>query len=153
MANSYEIIKIKQLAISKIIQQKNIVELLEDNQIGNPEALINENIFPFDRVPEIEEEQKNYITLQVDSSKSGIMKNVILYVTIIAHQKLMMIPEMGATRIDLLSAYIDELFNGSDDFGLGEMELISNLERNIDINHRCRVMKFTCKAFDKSMCG
>ena len=58
----------------------------------------------------------------------------------------------GGTRIDKMGEIVEELFNGRDDFGFGEMELVSNIESEINNTHRCRILRFMVEDFNADAC-
>ena len=46
----------------------------------------------------------------------------------------------------------EDLFNGRDDFGFGEMELKSNAEININTTYRGRELRFFVEDFNADAC-
>ena len=58
----------------------------------------------------------------------------------------------NGTRIDLMGEIVEELFNGRDDFGFGEMELKSNVEININTTYRGRELRFVVEDFNSDAC-
>jgi len=157
MANSFEIIRYKQKLISSIVNQDTIINLIDSDYIGIGDELIYNNIFPYMRVPHTEEEKLTYITMRVDvpniSSSRKTLKDILITISVVTHQDLMKVENGGGTRTDLLGAEIDNLFNGSDEFGIGQLELKSNFEENVDYKHRCRTLKFVVTDINRSLCG
>lgn len=156
MANSYEIIEYKQKAMSLIVNNEAIIELIDEKDAEYPDDLINTNLFSHLRVPETEKEAKTYILLTVDvptnRSQNNLFKNVVFTVVVATHQGNMHIPRRAGNRVDLLAYEIDKLFNGSDVFGVGELKLLSNIEGFADKTHPCRTIKFTVEDFDNKRC-
>ena len=83
--------------------------------------------------------------------KNKIYNKAEVYICVVSHQDCMQ-AKGGGTRIDLMGEIVEELFNGRDDFGFGEMELISNIETEINTNHRCRILRFMVEDFNADAC-
>ena len=64
----------------------------------------------------------------------------------------MKVEDENGTRIDLMGEIIEDLFNGRDDFGFGEMELKSNAEININTTYRGRELRFFVEDFNADAC-
>ena len=69
-----------------------------------------------------------------------------------SHQDIMKVEDASGTRIDLMGEIIEDLFNGRDDFGFGEMELKSNVEININTTYRGRELRFVVEDFNSDAC-
>lgn len=156
MGTTSAIMEYKQTAISAIVNNRNIVEAIDKNYLGNGDGLIYRNIFPYVYVPDTEEEAKCYILVTVDMPKvwndnSYLFQQVLVCFYILCHQKLMK-TDYGGTRIDYIADNLEEIFNQSTDFGFGEMELIANTEQVPDPNHRMRVLQFQTKKPKQSWC-
>ena len=155
MANSREIVRYKQQLTSLVINNEDIVKLLNEPEIVNPEDLIYHNIYDFVRIPETIDEERTYICFKIDVPEvyrsSFLFKQLIITVYIISHQN-QMITEYGGTRIDLISALVDKMLNGYRGIGKKKLELISNIEDGVGSKHRCRIMKFKAADIDNSKC-
>lgn len=143
--------------ISEIVNTPAIVDLIDPELRFKGEELIYENIFPFNRVPPIEEETKTYITLKADITSNymtnTLFKDINVMVRIITHQSLMRVGQgRGATRIDLLGKLIKDLFL-SRSFGVGVLEMLSSFETAVDYKHPCRVLTFQTQDLRKKDCG
>ena len=75
-----------------------------------------------------------------------------VYICVMSHQDIMIVEDAGGTRIDLMGEIIEDLFNGRDDFGFGEMELKSNTEININTTYRGRELRFFVEDFNADAC-
>ena len=84
--------------------------------------------------------------------KGKIYNKAEVYICVISHQDCMYVKGGGGTRIDLMGEIIEELFNGRDDFGFGEMELKSNIETSVNTSHRCRELRFLVEDFNADAC-
>lgn len=146
MGNSAEIIRYKQQIMSMFINNDEIVRLIDNKDIDNTEELINENIFYYLRVPQVPEEEKTYICIEVDIPDAdrlynNMLREHVITVYIITHENLMSTP-LG-TRTDLLSAEIDRLLSSQRIIGKTKTELMSNVANGIGVRHRCRIMTFS----------
>lgn len=156
MANSYEIIKYKHLAMSKIINDEKIVELIGAD-VEAVEDILFKNVFPNIRSPAVEQEEMTYIfiTINIPTNRNpnNLMKDILVGFNVVSHQKLLRVKNadgnyIDGSRIDLLSAAIDDNFNHSNIFGVGELKLISNVEGMMDKDHPCRTITFSIEDFD-----
>ncbi len=145
--NSFEIGEFKSKLIRKLITNDAIVKLLDPNgKAEYPDDLIYESIFPYNRIPDTEQEVKTYITVMSNvvslQKNNDIVRNISITIRIYSHVDLMKVPGSNSNRLDLLSAKIDEICNESQDFGIGYMKLGSNIERVMDSKHLFREMVF-----------
>lgn len=156
--NSFEIGEFKLTLIRKLIGNNEIFKLLDPNgELEYPDDLIYENIFPYNRMPDTEQEVKTYVTLQVNAvslpKRNDITRNVAIVVRVYTHAQLMRVPGNNSDRIDLLSAKIDEILNESNDFGIGYVQLESNTEHVLDSKHFFREMVFTTDSLNNKRDG
>lgn len=158
MANSREIIKYKQKIGSILINDPEIVKWIDNKNIETPEDLINQNVFNFIRYPYAPEEEVTYICFEIDvpqvySKYNHLFKKLVITFYIVSHERLMPTddPE-GGTRIDLLAARIDKLFNGYKGLGKTPLELVSNSADGISVKHRRRIVQFATEDLDDSKC-
>lgn len=145
--NSYEIGEFKLSLVKKLINNPDIVTLIDHaGTVEYADDLIYENIYPFNRIPDTEQEVKTYITVTVNvpsiSSKNDLIRNLVITIRAYTHQSLMRVAGKGMTRIDLLGAKIDEIMNESHEFGIGYVKLVSNTEHVLDANHMYRELMF-----------
>ena len=62
------------------------------------------------------------------------------------------IPKITENRNDYLSELIDAKLNGRNDFGIGELQLASNVEGSYQQDYVYRKMVFTTKDVNDSLC-
>ena len=135
--------EIKNKVMSISVNSNELVALVDENFHGSGDEIIYENIFPYFREPNAEDEQKTYVCIAVDTdstygARNKNKKNIIRFL-VITHQDLMKCK--GGTRIDLISELIEDMFTKRTDFGLGFLEL--DLSKEGDINrHHYRIMQF-----------
>ena len=138
------IIGYKQKAMNEIIHDADIVKALDPNN-KNPEDLIYNNIFPYFRVPVVDTETRTYITICIDYPEEyhpeNFMREICLKICIIVHQYEME-TDWGATRLDYISAKVDDIFTNSRQYGRGKLRLLSSVESSLDETHRYREMLY-----------
>lgn len=158
MANSYEIITYKQQIGSMLINNSEIVKLINNKDIEEPEELIGENIFNFIRYPNAPEEEITFIAFEVDvpkvySDQNYLFKQLVITFYIVSHERLMPTDDVsGGVRNDLIAACIDKMFNGYSGIGKKKLQLISNVAQAISTKHRCRIMTFAADDLNNSRC-
>lgn len=156
MNPSNQIINYKQQLISLFINDENIVKLINEKDVTNPEELIYHNVFNFIRVPETIDEERNYICIKIDTpevyTSSLFFKQIIITIYVVSHQN-QMITEYGGTRPDLIAAEIEKLLVDYTGIGKKKLEEISNIEDGIGNRHRCRILKFKAEDLSKNRCA
>lgn len=158
MARTSPITRYKKKLVTSIATSPDLVSLLneeyvEDGECVDSDELIYKQIFPYYFIPETQNDQKSYVIMKVNGLglKNKIYNKAEVYICVISHQGCMKTND-GGTRIDLMGEIVEELFNGRDDFGFGEMELVSNVESEINANHRCRILRFVVEDFNADAC-
>lgn len=157
--NSFEIGEFKLTLIRKFIENENIVKLIgaSADEVEYPDDLIYSHIFPYNRIPDTEQEVKTYITVMVNVTSlprhNDITRNVSIIVRIYTHKDLMRVSGSSSDRIDLLSANIDEVLNESYDFGIGYVSLGSNTEHVLDSAHFFRELVFNTDTLNSKRDG
>lgn len=165
MANSSIIEDAKNKIIREFIKDKQIVAAIDSSKVAkeSPEELINTHIFDYAQNPNTVNIAETFITIQVHipytremerSGKATYVKPTI-EIYIISHEDHMIvknIPKVKSNRNDYLSRLIDEKLNGSTDFGIGKLILLSNLEGSIQQNYSYRVLTFQCVDLNDSLC-
>lgn len=149
----------KKKLMSAIITSPELVELVNDDYVEDGECvdsdhLIYKQFFPYYYIPETQTETKSYVIMKVNGLgiRGKIYNKVEVYICVMAHQDIMEIKGKGGARIDLMGEIVEELFNGRDDFGFGEMELKSNIEININTTYRGRELRFLVEDFNSDAC-
>lgn len=145
--NSAEIACYKLTIIKALVSDQEIISLIDSNgEFEYPDDMIYERIFPFDRIPDTEQEAKTYITISVNvpsiNKKNDLVKDLIVTARAITHASLMKVKGQNGTRIDLLAARLDTILNERSDLGIGPVSLVSNCENALDKAHFYRELKF-----------
>lgn len=156
--NSYEIVEYKRKIMRMLIDSDRIVDLVDyANKTEDSGDLLYENIFPYNRVPETEQEESVYICVMVDIPsayvKNDIARNITIRFRVYAHERLMKVKGESGDRIDLLSAAIDELLNEKLDFGFGPLGISANTEHVYDSRHHYRELIFRTVALNSKRSG
>ena len=158
MARTSPITRYKKKLITSIVTSPDLITLVnddyvEDGECVNSDDLIYQQIFPYYYIPETQTKAQSYVIMKVNGLgiKNKIYNKAEVYICVVSHQEVMQ-AKGGGTRIDLMGEIIEELFNGRDDFGFGEMELISNIESEINTTHRCRILRFMVEDFNADAC-
>ena len=156
--NSYEITEYKRKIMKALINSQRIVSLIDyAKESEDPADLLYQCIFPYNRIPETEQEERVYICVMVDIPtayvKNEIARNVTIRFRVYAHERLMKVIGESGDRIDLLAAEIDELFNEKLDFGFGPLSINSCTEHVYDSRHFYREIIFKTIALNSKRNG
>lgn len=141
-----DIIRKKRLIEQILYSDEDIIEVLDNPKLDPtvPEDYIGENIFPFLRIPGIQDVSKNFITFTIDDMGkmpgNQVMKSQYVQFVIFVHKDLVK-TKYGIERHDLLGYLIRDIFNLSNKLGL-QMEIVSNREGITDTNYYTRTLKF-----------
>ncbi len=157
MANSDSITEWKDIAISRFLGNEDILMALDVTDDEIEEGLTYKRIFPHLYIPDTIEETSSFINVEVrvpDISSSGVWVYPELIVDVIVHQNKMKldIPGISATRADYLSQLIDRELNGSMDFGVGKLVLVSNEPGSVNDKFRFRRLTFEAQDVNSTMC-
>lgn len=159
MGKTSPITRYKNKLMSSIINSPELIALvndsyIEDGEIIDANGLVYKQIFPFYYIPDTQTETLSYVIMKVNGlGVSGkIYNKAEVYICVMSHQDIMKVEDAGGTRIDLMGEIIEDLFNGRDDFGFGEMELKSNAEININTTYRGRELRFFVEDFNADAC-
>lgn len=161
MANSSIIGTAKNKIIRKLIRNEDIIRAIGSHNIdqSTPEKYIGTHIFNYHQNPFTLDTVETFLTIQVhipynlDKNKTFVKPTVEIW--IISHQRNMVvteIPKVTSNRNDYLSELIDDCLNGSNEFGIGELKLESNLEGSFQTDYLYRKMVFSCADLNDSLC-
>lgn len=137
----------KKRIIEKILcDDPDIIEVLDNKALDPsvPEDYIYENIFPFIKIPGIQDTSKNLITFSIsnvgNTPNNKAMKNQYIQFVIFVHKDLVE-TDYGMARHDCLGYLIRDIFHLSNKLGM-QMELISDVEGVTDTDYITRTLKF-----------
>ena len=141
-----DIIRKKRIIGEMLYSDPDIIEVLNNTELDPncPEEYLYKNIYPFIRVPGIQDESKNFITFMLDDMESTpsnkSMKSQFLKVVIFVHKNLVE-TQWGAERHDLLSYLVRDVFHLSNKLGL-QLKLVYNREGFTDTEYCTRTLHF-----------
>ena len=141
-----DIIRKKRIIEQELYSDQDIIEVLknEDLDPSVPEDYVYQNIFPFIRVPGINDTSKNFITFSVSDMgrmpNNEVMKSQYVQFVVFVHKDLIK-TEYGMARHDCLGYLIRDIFNLSNVLG-PQMNLVSNIEGVTDNDYLTRTLKF-----------
>lgn len=142
----------KNQLIKDLLTNEKIVRLLNDTKEAraHPENLIYTQLFPFEYIPEINENAQTFICCDVDifsvSNKTFLAPDLNIWV--FTHKSLLKLPN-GGVRTDALCAEISETINGSRYYGLGELDLYSVRRFTPVQDYLGKIMIFQAKDFNR----
>lgn len=160
MANSSFIGKAKNKIIKEFIKSDSIINAIDYKEMKKPQDLVGKRIFDFHQNPNTINTVMTFITVQIHIPQSYRFESKILVqpqveIWIISHVSHMVvdnIPKVTENRNDYLSRLIDDKLNGRNDFGIGELSLISNIEGSYQADYVYRKMIFQGMDFNDSLC-
>lgn len=141
-----DILRKKRIIGKMLYSDSDIIEVLDNPNIDPscPDEAMYENIFPFIRIPGVQDTSKSYITYMLDdmekSQYNKSMKNQYLKVVIFVHKDLIKTP-WGAERHDLLAYLVKDVFHLSNALGM-QLNLVSNREGTTDTDFCTRTLQF-----------
>ena len=153
----------KNQIISELSQDDKIITALGLNPNESPDDLVWVRLFPHYYIPQTEEDVKTYILVEIDiperrirygttESEIWVHPTIIFYV--LTHQEDMHINLVGesGTRMDYISELIEDKYQGRTDFGVGRLQLKSDVAGSVNTTYRFRQLVF--EAVDVSgVCG
>lgn len=162
MANSSIIGNAKNKIIKEFIKDKDIIKAIGSSTLNEnkPEQYINKHIFNFNQNPFTLTAVETFITVQVhiprsfDFNKTFIIPQIEIWV--VSHERHMIVdnvPKVIENRNDYLSELIDKKLNGRNDFGIGTLQLVSNIEGSYQADYLYRKMIFETKDLNDSLCN
>lgn len=141
-----DIIRKKRVIGEMLYNDPDIIEVLDNKNIDPtcPEDAMYQNIYPFIRVPGVQDISKSYITYMLDDIDTGrsnaTMKSQYLKVVIFVHKDSVE-TDYGAERHDLLGYLVRDNLHLSNALGL-QLNLISNREGFTDTDFCTRTLQF-----------
>lgn len=139
-------IRKKRIIAQILYSDPDIVEVLCDPDIDPtcPEELMYSSIYPFIRIPGVQDTSKNFVTFSISNIGNVMtnksMKNQYIQFVIFVHRDLVQ-TNYGMERHDCLGYIIKDIFHLSNKLGT-QMELVSDAEGATDTNYITRTLKF-----------
>ena len=153
----------KNQIISELSQDDKIITALGLNPNESPDDLVWVRLFPHYYIPQTEEDVKTYILVEIDiperrirygTTESEIWGHPTIIFYVLTHQEDMHINLVGesGTRMDYISELIEDKYQGRTDFGVGRLQLKSDVAGSVNTTYRFRQLVF--EAVDVSgVCG
>lgn len=152
MAFLQELAADKEKLLRFFLSDQTLVDLLL-NKSGSPVPNLDlrySQVFPYHWLDSTITEEKSYICFSITSPRvqSPTVLDVEMKVWVFSHERIMRTP--SGPRIDLLTAAIDSLLNGSAGFGIGKVELLSTREISPAKDFYGYEIRYLVKDFNRS---
>jgi len=150
--------KAKRNIIKYLYTNKNIIALLNNDAVDpeTPDTAEGVCIFPFIKVPGIQEDAECYIGVKIDTRidyVNPVYMDLDIVIAVLCADSILYINGEKGIRTDLISAEIAKMFNHNDSFGF-EMELIETVEGSLsESKYYFRNLQFAAKRFNNVKCG
>lgn len=150
--------KTKRDIIKYLYTNKNIIDLLNNDEVDpeTPDTAEGTCIFPFVKVPGIQEDAECYIGVKIDTRtnyENPVYIDLDIVIAILCADSILYVNGEKGIRTDLIGAEISKMFNHNDNFGF-EMELIEAVEGSLSASkYYFRNLQFTAKRFNNVKCG
>lgn len=153
----------KNKIMSELSQDDGIVAALGLNPDESDDDLVWVRLYPHYYIPQTETDVKTYVLVEIDiperrsrygSNSSDIWVHPTIIFYVLTHQEDMRMNMAGesGTRMDYLAELIEEKYQGRQDFGVGTLELKSDVAGSVNTTYRFRQLVF--EAVDVSgACG
>lgn len=141
-----DIIEKKSIVGELFYTDPDIIEVLDNSKIDPtcPDEAMYECIYPFIRIPGVQDESKSYICYTLDdngiNNTNKAMKTQSLKIVIFVHQDIVK-TKMGVNRHDLLGHLIKDILNQSNALGM-QLDCIFDREGTTDTNYATRTLQF-----------
>ena len=131
---------------------KEVVQLMtgkSDPTVPNHDLPYTQ-IFPFEYIPETENDSRTFICCDVDiiSVQNKTYYVPVIYIWVFAHKSRQRLPKGGLT-VDSIVSEIDTMLNGSRFYGLGELDLDSVRRFSPITDYFGKVMTYYAKDFNR----
>jgi hypothetical protein len=164
MANSSCIREWKNIIMSELQNDSEIVQALGLDSGEDEESLVYTRLFPFYFLPDTQEDVKTYILVEIDIHGNRNSRNMseynayaypVITFTILSHQWDIRMKKSGisAVRTDYIAELIDNKYNGRSGFGIGKIQLSSSTAGNLNEKYKFRQLVFQCLDFNNGICG
>lgn len=160
MSSDLIICEAKNKIIKDFIKDDELVRAIGADPSTSREKLIGKYIFDYNQNPNTLNDVGTFITILVHIPRryydyKKMFVHPIVEIWIISHQRHMKvddIPKVIGNRNDYISRLIGKKLNGSNIFGLGDLQLTENTEGAIQNDFLYRNMTFQCTELSRSMC-
>jgi hypothetical protein len=151
MAFLKEFSDVKMKMLQAFLSDRDIVtHLTSDATHALPAVdLRYKQVFPYPWVDDTVSEAKAFLSFDVyvQSVETIAVKTLNLVVWVFAHSAVAMTNQ--GVRVDLISNRVDELINGSQDYGFGKVALVSVLPYAPNNNYYGRVLRYQVQNWNR----
>ena len=153
----------KNIIVSELSQDDEIIYALGLNDDESPDDLVYKRIFPFLYIENTQEVVRTYIMVEINiperrqrygNSESNIWVHPVIIFNVLTHQEDMRMNMAGGsgTRMDYLAELIEEKYEGRRGFGVGALQLKSDIAGSINNTYRFRELVFEAWDVDDGIC-
>lgn len=145
-----DIIEKKSMVGELFYTDPDIIEVLDNSKVDPtcPDEAMYECIYPFIRIPGVQDESQSYICYTLDDNgvnhTNKAMKIQSMKIVIFVHQDIVK-TKLGVNRHDLLGCLIKDVLNQSNAFGM-QLNCIFDREGTTDTNYVTRTLQFEMSA-------
>lgn len=130
MAFLQELADNKEKLLKFFLSNQTLVDLIT-NDANHPVPSLDlryTQVYPYHWLRDTVTEQKSYLCFSVTVPRvpTKVIKDVTMKIWLFSHEGIMRTPK--GPRIDLIAAAVDDILNGSTEFGFGKVELKSTRE-------------------------
>lgn len=156
MPNSSCISDWKNKILSDLQNDEYFLEVLGTTE-EEREDLVYNRLFPHYYIPDTIDKVTTYVCVEIDirtHTWSKLYSYPTITFTILAHQDDMRLNMSGisATRIDYLAELLDIKYNHALGFGVGKLELETNIAGNLNTKYRYRQLVFKGVDINDKLC-
>lgn len=142
----------KNRLMKELCMNENIVKLVsgKDNPDVPNHKLAYTQIFPYEYIPETENNSRTFICFDVDivSVPNKTYYTPVLYVWVFTHKSKMRLPQ-GGIITDTIASEIDKMLNGNRFYGLGTLDLDSVRRFSPITDYLGRALTYYAKDFNR----
>lgn len=150
MNNLEEIYLIKRSLLSTLTNNEDIVRMIDENYVDNPDDLLFQNIYDTLYLPQTIDTVKTYVCLDIfcPDVQSDLYGDLVLHFYIFEHQDRprFVVGNKSFSRVDLLQSKINEVLNGKtflgEGCGLDTVHLMSSTPLLVNKTHRGKELIF-----------
>jgi len=143
----------KNQVMEDLLTDEKIVKLIdEDVSLEDAGSLVYTRVFPYEYVPETSEHGVTYICCDVDLARDDYTNKTtytpVLYIWVFTHKSLLRLPE-GGVRTDELVCEIAKKLNGSREYGMGELKLMTVKRFAPMMDYQGKAMMFVTREWNR----
>ena len=150
--------KTKRNIIKYLYTNQNIIHWLNNEDVDpeTPDTAVGKCIFPFIKIPGIQEDAECYIGVKIDTRQdytNPVYIDLDIVIAVLCADSILTVNGEKGIRTDLIAGEIATMLNHNNDFGF-EMELIETIEGSLsESKYYFRNLQFHTKRFNNIKCG